>query len=87
LKKNASLDDVLSLTLEDMLERRLETVDWSRSNAKLWEGRAMHAGRINASRNNVILTTIVLKRALGLELTMEDNDLEQRLSLSSQGKK
>ena len=69
------------------LLRRLETVDWSRSNAELWEGRAMHAARINASSNNVILTTIVLKRALGLELTMEDDDLEQRLSLSSQGKK
>jgi len=63
--------------------RRLEKIDWSRSNTELWEGRAMHAGRINASRNNVILTTIVLKKALGLALTKEEEDLEQRLYSSS----
>ena len=64
----------------------LEQVDWSRSNTRLWEGRAIHTGRINASRNNVILTTIVLKRALGLELTKEDEDLEHRLFIASQGR-
>ena len=64
--------------------RKLGEIDWSRSNTELWEGRAMHAGRITASRNNVILTTIVLKRALGLALSKEDEDLERRLSLFSQ---
>ncbi len=66
--------------------RRLRKIYWTRSNTELWEGRAMHAGRINASRNNIILTTIVLKRALGLPLTKEDEDLEQRLAISSQGR-
>ena len=64
--------------------RKLGEIDWSRSNTELWEGRTMHAGRITASRNNVILTTIVLKRALGLALSKEDEDVERRLSLFSQ---
>jgi len=63
--------------------RRLEQIDWSRRNTELWEGRAMHMGRISASRNNIILTTAVLKRALGLALTEEEENLEQRLSLPS----
>jgi len=57
----------------------LEGIDWSRSNTELWEARAMHAGRINASSNNVLLTTIVIKRALGLAVTKEDEALENRL--------
>ena len=64
------------------LLRRLEKIDWSRSNTELWEGRTIHAGRINASRNNVILTTIALKKALGLALTREEEDLERRFSNS-----
>jgi len=60
--------------------RRLEQIDWSRSNTELWEGRAMHTGRISAYRDNLILITAVLKRALGFTLTVEEEDLEQRLS-------
>lgn len=66
--------------------RRLEQIDWARSNTELWEGRAMHARRINASRNNILLTTIVLKRSLGLALTDEDEGLERRLFLFYQEK-
>ena len=65
------------------LLRRLEKIDWTRSNTEFWEGRAMHAGRITASQNNIILTAIVLKRALGLYLTSEEEDLEPRVSLSN----
>lgn len=63
--------------------KRLEKIGWSRTNTELWEGRTIHAGRISASRNNVILTANVLKKALGLALTKEEEDLEQRLSQSS----
>jgi len=63
--------------------RKLERINWSRSNTELWEGRAMHAGRINASSNNVVLTTNVLKKTLGIRLTKEEKDLEHRFSLSS----
>jgi len=60
--------------------RGLERIDWSRSNTKLWEGRAMHAGRINASTNNVILTANVLKKALGVTMAKEEMELERRFS-------
>jgi DNA sulfur modification protein DndB len=59
--------------------QKLKQVDWSRSNTKLWEGRALHAGRINAFGNNVALTTNILKRALGIALTTEEKELERRL--------
>lgn len=58
--------------------RKLAQIDWSRSNAQLWEGRTMHSGRINASRNSVILTTNVLKKALGIALTTEERELERQ---------
>lgn len=61
----------------------LEGINWARSNVRLWEGRVMHAGRINATENNVILTTNVLKKTLGIPLTEEESELEQRFSISS----
>ena len=64
----------------------LKEIDWSRSNTGQWEGRAMNAGRINASNNNVLLTAMVIKRKLGLSLTKEDEELESRLLLASKEK-
>lgn len=43
---------------------RLQTVDWNRSNAALWEGRAMFGGRIHRSRTAVALTAEALFRAV-----------------------
>jgi DNA sulfur modification protein DndB len=58
---------------------RLGKVDWSRDNLALWEGRAMVRGRMSKARDSVNLTTIALKRALGLEITEKEQDLERRL--------
>jgi len=55
----------------------LKKIDWSRSNSKLWEGRAMIGGRINKSQMNVTLTTNALKQVLGLELSPEENKAER----------
>ncbi len=55
---------------------KLRNVDWSRSNTKVWEGRAMIGGRINKSRVNLILTTNTLKQMFGLELTSEEDEIE-----------
>ena len=60
----------------------LKQIDWLRSNSELWEGRAMHAGRITASSNNVLLTAMIIKRSLDLKLTKEDEELENRLLLT-----
>jgi len=57
--------------------KKLAHVDWRRSNRALWEGRAMIAGKINKSYNCVILTTNVLKREFGLELTPEEKNVEE----------
>lgn len=56
--------------------KHLSRIDWLRSNAKLWEGRAMIGGRISKAESNIILTTNVLKKELGLQLTPEEQRLE-----------
>jgi DNA sulfur modification protein DndB len=55
----------------------LEKIDWSRSNSKLWEGRAMIGGRISKAEQNVVLTTNVLKKHLGVALSAEEQRTEE----------
>lgn len=57
---------------------KLQTIDWSRRNTPLWEGRAMIAGRISKSRNNIILTANAIKNILGLPLDPKEKELEDR---------
>jgi DNA sulfur modification protein DndB len=57
--------------------RALEKVDWTRSNTKLWEGRAMVGGRVSKAYNNVILTAAALKRYLNLSLSPEEQKVEK----------
>jgi DNA sulfur modification protein DndB len=59
--------------------RSLSKVDWSRSNTKLWEGRAMIGGRVSKAHNNVLLTVVVLKRALGIDMTPEEEKTQINL--------
>ncbi len=54
----------------------LEKINWSRSNSKLWEGRAMIGGRVSKGSNNVRLTANAIKKALQLELTPEEKKVE-----------
>ena len=54
----------------------LSELDWSRGNARLWEGRAMVGGRISKISNNVVLTTNVIKQRLGLKLSKEEQVVE-----------
>ncbi|GAA5509128.1 DNA sulfur modification protein DndB [Novipirellula caenicola] len=61
-------------------------IDWSRTNTKLWEGRAMVAGRLSKKNVNVALTANVLKKQLGLALTAEENEMEKRYKSNSNGK-
>lgn len=59
---------------------QLQKINWSRENTKVWEGRAMVGGRINKSQANLVLTTSVIKRFLGLQLTPEELNAEKSLS-------
>ena len=61
----------------------VHAVDWSRHNAAQWEGRAMTGGKLSKSDVNVTLTTNVLKHALGLELSPEDQRVEDNFHRGS----
>lgn len=55
----------------------LSRLDWSRSNTKLWEGRAMVGGRVSKAYNNVILTAAALKKHLNLPFSPEEQRVEK----------
>lgn len=59
--------------------RKLKNIDWSRSNTKLWEGRAMVHGRISKSSSSVVLTASAIKKAIGLKLTDDELALEREV--------
>jgi len=54
------------------------TIDWSKANGKLWEGRAMVAGRLTKVQANVQLTANLLKGKLGVDLTEKEQELEDK---------
>ena len=55
---------------------RLKDFDWSRSNSRIWEGRAMIGGRISKAHNNIILTSSLIKQTLGLPLNPTEEQVE-----------
>lgn len=56
--------------------QKLKTLDWSRTNDKLWEGRAMNAGRLSKKTVNVILVANLLKQHFGLKLSATEQEIE-----------
>lgn len=65
--------------------KALRNIDWSRSNAKLWEGRAMIGGRISKSSNNVTLTANVIKHRFGLSLGADEARAENAFKRGQRG--
>jgi DNA sulfur modification protein DndB len=65
--------------------KKLKTIDWSRSNAKLWEGRAMIGGRVSKAGHNVMLTANVIKQRLGLPLSPDEDRTEQAFLKGTRG--
>lgn len=61
----------------------LQRIDWSRRNSKLWEGRALQAGHVSKSTQSVALTSAVIKRELGLDISAD----EARYELALEGNK
>ena len=57
--------------------KNLSTIDWLRENADLWEGRALIGGRLSRAENNVILTSNVIKKVLGLPLDPKEEHVEE----------
>lgn len=60
---------------KDVLSK-LATLDWARSNATLWEGRAMTSGRLSKKTVNIVLTGNAIKNHLGLPLTADEQATE-----------
>jgi len=57
--------------------KNLESVDWSRSNSSIWEGRATIGGVVSKARTNLMLTSNYLKKIFDLPLTAEEQKLEK----------
>jgi DNA sulfur modification protein DndB len=60
--------------------KALQTIDWSRGNARVWEGRAMIGGKVSKVTANVVLTTNVVKKALGLSLAPDEERFETAIN-------
>lgn len=58
----------------------LQQIDWSKKNGRLWEGRAMIGGKVSKVTTNVILTTNAIKKHLGIELSPEEQKVEEALN-------
>jgi len=57
----------------------LRDINWKRSNAHDWEGRALLAGKVANTTANVLLVTAFLKSRLHLRLTAEEEHREAML--------
>jgi len=55
---------------------KLRKLDWSRSNARLWEGRALVGGKVIKGNTNLVLTTNIVKHTLGLALDEDQQRIE-----------
>lgn len=55
---------------------KLQTIDWHRSNATVWEGRATVGGKVSKGASNVLLTAGYIRSALGLELPPDEQQAE-----------
>lgn len=71
-------NSLLTLHPKDWKKRlsALGKINWSRSNAKVWEGRAMIGGKLSKVTTNITLTTNVIKKAMGLPLEPEEQRIE-----------
>lgn len=56
--------------------KKLATINWRRSNAAMWEGRALIGGSVSKAGHNVTLTTNAIKKHLKIALTPEEQRVE-----------
>lgn len=75
----AALISQMSGSWQDQLHN-LQSIDWSRSNTKIWEGRALQHGRLSKARTNVLLTANYIKTQLGVALSDTDRQLEEQFT-------
>lgn len=73
-------------TAWDDVLKPLNALDWSRSNARTWEGRAMVGGTISKASNNVALTINQLKKHLHIPLGPDEKRTEDAFLRGLHGK-
>ncbi|MBN2532977.1 MAG: DNA sulfur modification protein DndB [Spirochaetales bacterium] len=56
--------------------KKLRSIDWSRQNIQLWEGRVLIGGKVSKNRQNIILIANVIKQRLSLPLLKEESEIE-----------
>jgi DNA sulfur modification protein DndB len=56
--------------------KKLDAIDWHRTNGEVWEGRATSGGNVSKSRRNVDLTTAYIRTVLGMPLPPEEQRAE-----------
>jgi hypothetical protein len=75
---------LLKLYPKDWKKRLLAfgKIDWSRTNAKVWGGRALIGGKVSK-----VLTTHVIKSAFGLPLSLEERRVEDATLIKDKQRK
>ena len=70
--------DIIQLERSEQLKKleALSRVDWRKANTS-WRERAMHHGRLSKARSNIFLTSIEIKRQIGLNLSNDELTKEQ----------
>lgn len=65
--------------------KKLQSINWSRSDTKTWEGRALIGGRVSKATNNVTLATNLIKQHLGISLSPEEQRVEDAFLRGNNG--
>jgi len=60
--------------------KKLASINWSRTESPIWEGRAMLGGRVSKASLNVTLTTNYIKKYLGLQLNPDEEAAEKEFT-------
>lgn len=60
--------------------RQLRTIDWHRSNAATWEGRAIVGGKVSKGAANVLLTTAYIRQVLGMSLPPDEQRADDAIN-------
>jgi DNA sulfur modification protein DndB len=63
--------------------KKLENIDWSKTNSSTWEGRALIGGRVTKVTANISLTTNIIKKELKIPLELEEEKFENAFSRRS----
>lgn len=74
---NTLLRQSVSPTTWDKQLKKLQTIDWHRSNSAVWEGRATVGGKVTKGASNVLLTTALIRTVMGLALPPDEQRAEE----------